>query len=72
MDASDEVLVAELMLRGFFNNLTPAKAAAICACLVAPDMETIKKAPTPHPDLVAPIAALHEVRQALLRVGAPK
>ncbi|EOD39832.1 hypothetical protein EMIHUDRAFT_223385 [Emiliania huxleyi CCMP1516] len=68
VDASDEVLVAELLYRGFFNELSPAAAAAVCSCLVAADMEKIKRPQTPLPALQPPLATLREVATEVARV----
>jgi ATP-dependent RNA helicase DOB1 len=68
IDASDEILVAELMFSGFFNDLSPAAIAALCSCLIAADMETVKIPPATHVDLQAPLAALHVVATQVARV----
>ena len=43
VDSTDEVLVAELMLGGVFNELSPAALTALCSCLIAPDVEKFKR-----------------------------
>ena len=43
VDSTDEVLVAELMLGGVFNELSPAALTALCSCLIAPDVEKVKR-----------------------------
>jgi ATP-dependent RNA helicase DOB1 len=68
VDASDEILVAELMFSGFFNDLSPAAIAALCSCLVAADMETVKNPPATHMDLQAPLAVLHAAATQMARV----
>lgn len=68
VDASDELLVTELVFSGFFNDLSPAAIAALCSSLIAADMETVKNPPATHADLQAPLAALHGVASQVARV----
>ena len=70
VDASDELLVAELILNGIFNHLSPAAATALCSCLVAADMEKVKRAPPMPAELVEPFAAIRAMAAKLAKVYA--
>ena len=47
VEACDELMAAELILSGTFNELTPAAAVALCACLIAEQVEKVKPAVPP-------------------------
>ena len=68
MEACDELVAAELILGGVFNDLTPQAAVALCACLVAEQSEKVKKPQAMHADLVAPFAAVQEAARTLAGV----
>ena len=51
VDASDELLAAELLFGGFFNGLSAAAATALCACLIGDQSERVRRPPPPHADL---------------------
>tara|TARA_B110001452_G_scaffold229680_1_gene205658 strand:- start:297 stop:2612 length:2316 start_codon:yes stop_codon:yes gene_type:complete len=68
VDASDELLAAELIFGGFFNSLTAAAATALCACLIADQSEKIKRPQPPHADLAPAVAELQSVARELCTV----
>ena len=68
MEACDELLAAELLLGGNFNDLSPAAAVALCAPLVQADSEKVKRANAMHADLVGPFAAMQERARSLCAV----
>ena len=68
MEACDELLAAELLLDGTFNELSAAAAVALCACLVAEQSEKVKRPPPMHSDLAAPFAAVQAAARTLAAV----
>jgi len=68
VEATDELLAAELLLDGTFNQLSPAAAVALCACLVAADSEKVKRAQTMHADLAPSFELVQIAAKALARV----
>ena len=65
IDSCDELIAAELLLNGTFNELPPAAAVALCACLIAEQVDRVKKAQPVHADLMAPYQAVCDHARAL-------
>ena len=68
LEACDELLASELILAGTFNDLSPAAAVALCAPLIAPDHEKVKRVTPPHADLAPGYRALQEAARTLAGV----
>ena len=68
VEACDELLAAELILAGTFNDLSPAAAVALCAPLIAPDHEKIKRFAPPHADVAPGYQALQVAARTLAGV----
>ena len=68
LEACDELVAAELILGGVFNDLTAEAIVALCACLVAEQSERVKKAQPMHADLAPSFTALQGVAQRVAAV----
>ena len=67
VEACDELLAAELILNGTFNDLSAGSSVALCSTLIAADMEKSKRFTPPHTDVAA---AYLELQSAARRVAA--
>ena len=67
IDSGDELLTTELIVGGTFNNLTAAQSAALCSCLIAPQVEKVKRPPPLPPELCD---AVGELQQHATRLAA--
>ena len=65
--SGDELLTTELIVGGTFNNLTAAQSAALCSCLIAPQVEKVKRPPPLPPELCD---AVGELQQHATRLAA--
>ena len=68
IEACDELLAAELLLAGTFNDLSPSAAVSLCSALIAPDGEKVKRALPPPAELVGAFQELQKVARTVANV----